>query len=630
MAGATTKRRVRRDLVVELTVASLTYLVLSIAGTWNAWTQGWREVTANPFGDASQYEWGLGWVAHAIAHLENPWYSSYLLHPIGINLLANPAPVGISAIAAPLTWAFGPVGSMNLVLTLVPTFSALAMYVAVRRYVGWRPAALVAGALWAFSPYAVYALTSGWLNIATLVVLPLLFIVLDDVLRAQSRRWWVNALAMAGLMVLQFFTSTEATAIYAVMLAAAVLVVVLAAAVRDRSLLRARAPYAAKAIGAGAGITGLLLAYPTWYALRGPSNLGPKVWPLWMFAFSHSPGPALYVSDNSEGPDLGFFSSLGHYLPNTSMFGWALLAIAVLGGLCYWRRGITLLLLVLGAFSLWLARGYNAPGSIWLSIYHWPAVGNVLPERFLGPAWFCLAFLLAVVVDAFRGSLRRWSPSLPGRVIATTLSLTLLVAALWQPVASDLVAMPYPMASPGKATYLSRHVEQLRGHVLLTFPYPGAVASAVVTQAQLGFSYRLAGDFGPSERLLRGEEARADRVISKLNQPPPGTYTPVPGDLRAVAAAMRSWGVTDVVVTPVPGPHDYTHGGKVGQSLVLYTELLGQPEHRDGAWHWSVPEELPRSTWLSSADYGYCAFVVKARGNAISRCVAEHAVPTPS
>lgn len=601
---------------------------MAVAGTWNAWAGGWRDVTANPFGDASQYEWALGWVAHAIASLANPWYSNFVLHPHGINLLANPAPVGISAIAAPLTWLFGPIGAMNLALTFVPVASGLAMYLAVRRFVAWRPAALVAGALWAFSPFAVYALTSGWLNVATLVVLPLLFTVMDDVLFAQSRPWWRNALGLAGLMALQFFTSTEATAIYTAVLAAGLVLIALPALALSRPTLRAKAGYAARCIAGGAGSAGLLLAYPAWFALHGPQNLGPRVWPLWMFAFSHSPGPSLYVSDYAEGPDLGFFSSLGDYLPNTSMFGWALLAIVVLGGLWYWRRGVTLLLLALGGLSLWMARGYNAPGSVWLTIYHWPTVGNILPERFLGPAWFCIAFLLAVVVDALRGDLVRRSAWWPRRLVGATLGLVLLTAALWQPVASNLVAMPYPMASPGEARYLERHVDELRDHVLLTFPYPGAIASAMVTQAQLGFSYKLAGNFGPSERLLRGEEARADRVLSKLNQPPPGTYTPVPGDLRAIASAIKAWGVTDVVVTKVPGPRDFTHGGKPGQTLVLYTQLLGQPEHVDGSWHWVVPDRLPRTAWLSPSDYGYCAFVVKARGNAISRCVAERALPT--
>ena len=46
--------------------------------------------TTYPSLDASLLIWASGWVAHAVTHVENPFYSSYVFAPHGLNLLANP------------------------------------------------------------------------------------------------------------------------------------------------------------------------------------------------------------------------------------------------------------------------------------------------------------------------------------------------------------------------------------------------------------------------------------------------------------------------------------------------------------------------------------------------------------
>ena len=98
---------------------------------------------------------------------------------------------------------------MNVALTLAPALSALAMYVLLRRWVSWTPAAFLGGLAYGFSPFVVTELALNQLNIAFLAVPPLVVLVLADLLVTQRRAPWRNGLALAGLVVVQFFVSTE-------------------------------------------------------------------------------------------------------------------------------------------------------------------------------------------------------------------------------------------------------------------------------------------------------------------------------------------------------------------------------------------------------------------------------------
>ena len=127
----------------------------------------------------------------------------------GINLLDDTSVVALGVVTAPVTWLWGPVASMNVALTLAPVLSALAMYVLLRRWVSWAPAAFLGGLAYGFSPFVVTELALNQLNIAFLAVPPLVVLVLADLLVTQRRAPWRNGLALAGLVVVQFFVSTE-------------------------------------------------------------------------------------------------------------------------------------------------------------------------------------------------------------------------------------------------------------------------------------------------------------------------------------------------------------------------------------------------------------------------------------
>ena len=196
-------------------VAAALYLALGVGLWWDTWSTHPSTVTTCGCGDAARFLWYFRWPAYALAHGHDVLYSTYLFHPGGINLLDDTSVVALGVVLAPVTWLAGPVTAMNVALTLAPALSALSMFLLLRRWVRWVPAALVGGLVYGFSPFMVTELALNQLNIAFLAVPPLVVLFLADLLVHRRRRPAVDGLALAGLAVVQFFVSTEVLVITA-------------------------------------------------------------------------------------------------------------------------------------------------------------------------------------------------------------------------------------------------------------------------------------------------------------------------------------------------------------------------------------------------------------------------------
>ena len=148
-----------------------------------------------------------------------------------------------------MTWIWGPVASLNVASTVVPALSAFTAFVVIRRWAPWTPAAFVGGLLFGFSPFVLSNLEFAHLMTAALMLLPLILAVLDEILiRQRHRALWSGGLL--GLLLFgQFFLSSELLAVVAVVVVICVVALVLAALATKPSLVRARFPYAAKALG---------------------------------------------------------------------------------------------------------------------------------------------------------------------------------------------------------------------------------------------------------------------------------------------------------------------------------------------------------------------------------------------
>ena len=191
--------------------------------------------------------------------------------PTGAHLLATWARRYRSALCAD-HMAFGPVATLNVAVTLSPALSSLAMFILLRRWVSWTPAAFFGGLLTGFHPSFITNLTDAHFFLGMAVVPPLVVACLDELLIRQRSRPIVTGIVLGLLVTLQFFVSTEVLLVTAIMGVVGLVLVLGYASWKHFDLVRQHTRYAVVGLTSGAVTAGVLLAYPAWFALAGPAH----------------------------------------------------------------------------------------------------------------------------------------------------------------------------------------------------------------------------------------------------------------------------------------------------------------------------------------------------------------------
>src|ERR1035438_6709368 len=88
------------------------YLAAGIAVTWPRVTYLAGRLPATR--DAGGYVWDLWWVARQVSHLASPWSTSYIAAPVGTDLGYHTLMPLLGLLMTPITLAFGPSASYNL------------------------------------------------------------------------------------------------------------------------------------------------------------------------------------------------------------------------------------------------------------------------------------------------------------------------------------------------------------------------------------------------------------------------------------------------------------------------------------------------------------------------------------
>ena len=599
----------------SLLAGALGYLALSVGLWWNVWSTHPTTVTTCGCGDSSLFTWFLAWPAYAIAHGLNPLYSTHLFHPAGINLLSNTAEIGFGIVLAPITWAFGPIATLNVALTLSPALSAMTMYLLLRRWVSWSPAAFVGGLLYGFSPFVIVSLTDAHLMLGMAAFPPLIVLCLDELLIRQRWRWWVTGLGIGVLALLQFSVGTELLVLTAIAAAIGTLLVVANAAVVSREVLVDRAPYAIRATGAAVVSSLFLVAWPAWFALAGPAHLSGNVWgsPLLSYGgnslryFVHPMAASARVTALTH--EVG-----GYQAPSLSgqYFGIGLLGVLAVG-LVLWRRDRRLwLLAVVGVICSFLSLGLSFHGwTLWRLFVRGPLMENVIPSRFVLFTYLCAAAMLAIIIDHVRrfGSGRarnnreRTIVGWCGGLVVAAIALVPIVVYL----ADGLPLTAVPVQLP--AWFATVAPDLPPNQVLLVFPFAFR-QSNMTWQAVDRMRYAMVGGGGPNSLLSRaGKQMAGDRYLAYLSFAG-GSQEIVPGEVAAVRSALDGWGVTGIVLPDPKGMAKYDRTAAVRSIVVLTTAATGQiPSYRAHAWVWSDidragPAVHPTGAQLSSCTAG--------------------------
>ena len=160
--------------------------------------------------DSSVFMWFYGWWPHALLNGLNPFVTGYQFVPEGFNLQWSTSMPLPSLLLSPVTLAFGPSATWNLIQLASPALSGWTAFLLCRHITGRVWPSVAAGYVFGFSPYMLVHLTGGpYLALVPLVpVFALLVLrrIQDDI---SPRRFTV---AMTGALTAQYLISIEVLA----------------------------------------------------------------------------------------------------------------------------------------------------------------------------------------------------------------------------------------------------------------------------------------------------------------------------------------------------------------------------------------------------------------------------------
>lgn len=574
------RRPSRRDLVVfagYLALAGLVMLPL------------WRDpaglVLADSGGDQALAEWRLGYVAHLLTHGGNPFFTTALNPPAGVNLLVGPAGLGLGLLLAPLTLAFGPAWALVTALTAGLAGTASAWYWLLTRRVlprGDAPptghlAAALAGALVGFSPTMVGHAAGAHLPLVAQFLLPFIGWKALTLWRRPVR----HGLVLGGLVSAQLLVGPEALLIAA--LAGGVFLAAHSAQYPGPTWVMVKRH--AAGLGVTAGTVLALAGYPLWVMVSGPqSHAGFEG----MRAFGAKlPAWVAYSSHSLAGPDQARPHLTLNAAEQNGFLGWSLIVVAVAAAVWLWRlsalsRAVTLTAAVFGVLAAgsdlaWAARGAGVPGP-WEWLGRLPLLNSIYPARFAFVVTVCVAVILALALR--EAAELSFVDPLARRAVAVAVLAALL----------PLAPTPLPVAERAPAPEFiaaGRWKEFVRpGHTLVVAPRPSAAYTDPMRwQQTAGFGFRLNSGYvvGPNERgdasYYPPERASESIVAAVFRSGRPVLVSAA--DRAAAWADIRAWRADAVVVDPG------LRGSEAARETL--TDLLGVADRTvGGLWVWDV------------------------------------------
>ena len=553
--------------------------------------------------------WFLKWSEFAIAHGHSPFYTHWQNYPHGFNVLVDTSMIALGVLFSPVTAAFGPVVTWNLLSHLALSLSALSMCVVLRRWTKWWPAAFIGGLLYGFSAYTTVSI--GDLHLYFVPIPPLILLLLHEIVFRQ--RWHpVKTGALLGVLcAVQYLISSEVL-VSTMLVGATAAVLYLIACRKD---MASKWPYIKRSLYSTAIVGGVLLAYPVGFTLFGPDAIqGSPQFPKNLAVFH---GDLL----SPVIPAIGYFRSPFRALSSYggSMYlGPPLVAILIATVVWLRRRGIVVLAGSMIAFSLVLSMGATLyidghdtgvplPFSV---LGHLPLFDGLIPDRFALYSSLFAGGILAVGIDAlYAGAYRsmrraaRWGPAIAASVI-----LCLVAAALVPLIPRNR----YPsIPTPTAPFFTSSAMGAIPpGSVVLAYPYPQSwhavpaslqsVDDALLDQAVSGMRFPIIGGYGWRPRWGYGTAEpsvlKPLSVETLFNASFYGTATAAQfallkrsnlvGDLRVF---LRRHDVGTIIVLPL-GEHPAFVTERV-------TAAIGAPLHSGGVTVWfHVQQRLAATT----------------------------------
>lgn len=492
-------------------------------------------VGIGPGGDPEVYMWFLTWWPHALGHGLNPFLTDQVWAPVGINLAWAHSVPGASLPAVPLTHAFGPVVSYNVLVLLAPPLAGWASYLLCRELGARVRPSLVAGAVFGFSTYELGHLL-GHLSHVLVFPLPLcVYVVVRYVKGTLRPRWFV--VSLAGLLVLQFLLVTEISLTTALFGFSSLGIGYLLSRGATRTTIARTARLTLYAYGLAAVVLSPylyhLVAYGVRQTLQSPEDVSSD-----LLSFVVPSRVTALGGSLAEGVTERF--SAGP-VETTAYLGLPLVGIALHFSLARRRElvpkvlALSLVLVVVASLGPTLQiAGVHGPPLPWRIPAELPLLKGALPARFSVYAFLVVACIVALwLSEGKTRSLRRWAVAL--------LALVFLFPNVFSPFWKE---EPFWVADVSTAPFFTEGMyehELERGDVVLMFPY-GYSGASMLSQAQSDMYFRMAGGYVSTE--IPAEFLRWPVLSTLYSGEPIDNYEP---QLRAFLCAHA---VEAVIVSP--------------------------------------------------------------------------------
>jgi hypothetical protein len=382
--SATGRPRVHWNILDALVAAVFLF------GAYLVTSQMWQNPTGQTIAanstDQTFFEWMLTHGLRVFTHGDNPFFTTQLNAPLGVNLMSNTGLLGLTLPFAPVTALIGSGPTFVLLIMLGLAGTAYAWYYVMSRYfVGHRFAAFVGGAVCGFGPGLVTH-ANGHPNLTAGFLVPL--ILWRALALRTSRRPVRDGVILGLLCVYQVFINEEVLFLTALAgsLFAAIYLMFRPAAARG-----AARPVLIGLLTAGC-LGAVLLAYPLYFQFSGPQHFSGL--PVWLEDWPYRLPLQSYVTL----PELSHWGNpvanlqLATETEENSFLGWPLVAVVLATVAVLWRRRPEVRALgIVGIGFAWASLG-NAvvfrdprqahPGlSMWRFISSLPLFDSVLPSR---------------------------------------------------------------------------------------------------------------------------------------------------------------------------------------------------------------------------------------------------------
>ncbi len=501
------------------------YLPLAVLGFWPVWTHWSSQLNGCNCWDQVLLEWFIHWTPSAVTHGHSVLVTNYLDAPNGINVMWNTSVLALGSLAAPLTQTIGVVHTMAVLLTLSFALSAACMFVLLRRWVLWWPAASLGGLVYGFSSFALEEAGSGRITYVFAVIPPLLVFAIAKLI---DNEWTplVGGSIIGLLAAVQLFVSEEILSITTLFLALALV----ALALIYRADVVRRAHDVLRTAAAAVVVFALFSAYPLYVQFLGPDRItGPPQSHAQLAHFS-SDAASLVTPGLPQWIDFGWTNRISSAFTAASaaevtFYVGIPLLLLLLGCVVLLRRHVLVRIFApVALLSFWCSMGprllidnhdTGIPG-IDAVLVHLPVLGDIVPSRFAVVFWLSVAVLFAVALDegyqwlhlSIGRRIERRPSATSGpptraqrsrdRVLAVRLSSLVCVVVGIGVLIPVIPAWPYSnVPADVPSFFTSDDVNQIpSGSLVATYPYAlTATAWPMLWQADSNMRFRMLGGY---------------------------------------------------------------------------------------------------------------------------------------